>query len=147
MASPLSSQVEKPSSDIEGRKSAVVSTCQASSHAVAASDDVLPRTSNAIPELDEATSDAKDAMETERNMSVWEAVRLYRKAIAFNMIISLVLVMEGYDQALLRALFGLPQFNMSFGEPTGDGGYQVPALWQGLLANGAAIGGIIGQFR
>ena len=147
MTSALSSQAENPSGDIEGQKSAVIFTSQASSNGVVASDDVLPRTSNAIPELDEVTSGAIDAMDTERNMSVWEAVRLYRKAIAFNLIISLVLVMEGYDTALLRAFFGLPQFNQYFGVPAGNGDYQVPVLWQGLLMNGALIGEIIGQFR
>jgi hypothetical protein len=49
------------------------------------------------------TLDTKAATAAEHAMSVRDALRLYPKAIAFSMILSLALVMEGYDAALLGA--------------------------------------------
>lgn len=40
-------------------------------------------------------ANAKTATDKEHNMTVWEAVRLYPKAIAWSMLISTCIVMEG----------------------------------------------------
>lgn len=50
----------------------------------------------------------KAAALREKDMSVLEAIRAYPKAIAYSMILSLCLVMEGYDTALTDAFFSLP---------------------------------------
>ena len=54
--------------------------------------------------------------------------------------------MEGYDVCLLGSFYAMPQFNKKYGQPAGDGTYQVPAAWQAGLSNGAAVGEIIGLF-
>jgi hypothetical protein len=54
-------------------------------------------------EFVDLTLDTKAATAAEHAMSVRDALRLYPKAIAFSMILSLALVMEGYDAALLGA--------------------------------------------
>ena len=64
------------------------------------------------------------------------------------MVISLVIVMEGYEIVLIGSLFGQPAFQKQFGEPTSKGStsYQVTAPWQAGLANGANVGAFIGGF-
>lgn len=45
--------------------------------------------------------DAKAAAEKERSMTLWQGVKLYPKAIAWSMLISTCIVMEGYDISLV----------------------------------------------
>lgn len=52
--------------------------------------------------------------------------------------------MEGYDTALIGNFYGLEQFRKKFGHPTGDGDYQISAIWQAGLQNGAQVGQILG---
>ena len=90
------------------------------------------------------TIDAKTATAAEHAMSVREALRLYSKAVFFSMLLSLALVMEGFDTTLLGAFFGLPQFQRRFGHRLEDGTYQLTAAWMAGLQNGATVGEIIG---
>ncbi|KAJ4864473.1 sugar transporter domain-containing protein [Trichoderma breve] len=73
-------------------------------------------------------------------------IKLYPKAIAWSMIISTCIVMEGYDISLVNNFYAFPQFNEKYGELYPDGKYQVPARWQSGLSNGATVGEIIGLF-
>ena len=52
--------------------------------------------------------------------------------------------MEGYDTALIGNFYGLKQFRKKFGDPTGDGDYQISSIWQSGLQNGAQVGQISG---
>ncbi len=47
---------------------------------------------------------AKTAAEKEHNMTLREGVRLYPKAIAWSMLISTCIIMEGYDVCLINNL-------------------------------------------
>ncbi|KAH6974507.1 general substrate transporter [Ilyonectria sp. MPI-CAGE-AT-0026] len=87
---------------------------------------------------------AEAAALREKDMSVLEAIRAYPKAIAYSMILSLCLVMEGYDTALTDAFFSLPQFRERFGEQLDDGDYQITAPWMSGLKNGVQVGQILG---
>jgi hypothetical protein len=71
----------------------------------------------------------------QKNMTIGEAVRKYPRAIFFSAIMSLCIVMEGYDTALIGNFYGLSQFNHKFGVPVPSGGYQVPSDWQSGLQN------------
>lgn len=77
-------------------------------------------------------------------MTLMEGVRLYPKAILWAVLIALCCAMEGYDIALIGNFYAFEPFNRKYGEPTGDGDYQVPARWQAGLSNGAQVGQIIG---
>jgi MFS transporter, SP family, general alpha glucoside:H+ symporter len=44
---------------------------------------------------------AKAATEKEHQMSLWQGIRLYPKAVAWSMLISLCIAMEGFDLCLL----------------------------------------------
>ena len=113
-------------------------------------DETLRKMSVAVPNLAELISDAKAAAERERRMGFFEGVRLYPQAMFFSFALSLAVIMEGYDTALLGNFYGIPAFAKKFGDPAAvkDGvqTYQVPAAWQSALGNSTAAAQIIGLF-
>ncbi|KAI2618291.1 sugar transporter [Hypomontagnella submonticulosa] len=118
-------------------------------------DDVVekaPTPAAGLTDEHEAMSDvirnAKLATEKEHKMTLWQGLRLYPKAIAWSVLISTCIVMEGYDISLVNNFYAFPQFNQKYGvattDPSGNVTYQVPAAWQAGLSNGAVVGEIIG---
>ena len=61
-----------------------------------ANDDVIRRLSQAHDSIGKETADARNATEAEKSLSVRQAVRLYKRAICFSLVMSLAVVMEGY---------------------------------------------------
>jgi hypothetical protein len=55
--------------------------------------------------------DARLATEKEHNMTLWQGIKLYPKAVAWSVLISTCIAMEGYDLCLLSNFYGFPQFN------------------------------------
>jgi len=92
------------------------------------------------------TNDARLASEKEHNMTLWQGVKLYPKAIGWSVLISTCIVMEGYDVCLLNNFFGFPQFKKKYGTQLPNGSYEIPAPWQAGLSNGVIVGEIIGLF-
>ncbi|ORY54973.1 putative MFS alpha-glucoside transporter [Pseudomassariella vexata] len=88
--------------------------------------------------------DAKLATQKEHSMTLMQGIRLYPKAIAWSILISTCIVMEGYDVSLVNNFYAFPQFNQKYGEQLPDGTWQVPAAWQAGLSNGVTVGEIIG---
>jgi SP family general alpha glucoside:H+ symporter-like MFS transporter len=107
-------------------------------------EEVNHRVSVTVSTLVRPGHDAKAATAIEHAMSVREALRLYPKAVFFSMLLSLALVMDGYDKSLLTAFFGLPEFRRRFGTRLDNGTYQITARWMAGLQNGSIIGEIIG---
>jgi SP family general alpha glucoside:H+ symporter-like MFS transporter len=58
-------------------------------------DEVFAKMAEAVDNFGNLTQDAQQGTQFERKMTLWQAVRMYPKATAFSMIISLSLVMEG----------------------------------------------------
>ncbi|KAJ7830619.1 maltose permease MAL61 [Mycena olivaceomarginata] len=94
----------------------------------------------------EMTINAKLATDKEHKMSLMQGLRLYPKAIAWSILISTCICMEGYDVCLLSNFYAFPQFNAKYGKQLPDGTFQVPAPWQAGLSNGANVGEILGLF-
>ncbi|KAI5462753.1 putative maltose permease [Mariannaea sp. PMI_226] len=100
---------------------------------------------NTVDNIAIITQDAHQAADFEKAMTIRQAIRMYPKAIFFSMILSLSLIMEGYDTSLLGSFFGYPSFQKKFGEgPLKDGSYQLTASWQSGLQNGVQVGEILG---
>ncbi|OQD65513.1 hypothetical protein PENPOL_c006G03481 [Penicillium polonicum] len=93
-----------------------------------------------------STNNAKSAAEAEHKMTLLQGIRTYPKAIAWSVLISTCIAMEGYDISLVNNFYAFPQFTKKYGVLTSDGSYQVPAAWQAGLSNGAYCGEIIGLF-
>ncbi|RYP35578.1 hypothetical protein DL766_002435 [Monosporascus sp. MC13-8B] len=94
--------------------------------------------------LADVIRNAKLASEKEHKMTLMQGIKLYPKAIAWSVLISTCIIMEGYDIALVNNFYALAQFNRKYGEQLPDGTWQVPAPWQAGLSNGAVVGEIFG---
>ncbi|KAK9482229.1 hypothetical protein V1527DRAFT_477053, partial [Lipomyces starkeyi] len=55
-------------------------------------------------------AEAKDATDQEHQMSIIEAIKLYPKAVGWSIVLSLAIIMEGYDLILLGSLYAFPTF-------------------------------------
>ena len=94
--------------------------------------------------IQDLSHDAETATAVEKSMGVMESIRKYPKAVAFSMILSMCVIMEGYDTALLGNFYGLPQFRKRFGVRLPDGDWQLTSAWQSGLQNGTQVGQICG---
>lgn len=88
--------------------------------------------------------EAKQATEEEHELTTVQALKLYPKACFWSFVISMCVIMEGYDLQLIGALFAMPAFQEHYGEHFGEHGYQIPAKWQTSLNMGNTVGSFIG---
>lgn len=95
-------------------------------------------------DIAQLTHDAARATKSEQKMSLREGIRLYPKAIAWSVLLSGAIIMEGYDINLIANLQAVPAFKRKFGVQLADGSYEVTAAWQAGLTNGAYVGEILG---
>lgn len=108
---------------------------------------VVSKLARSNPKVAILSSEAKQATEAEHNMSIREAIKRYPKAVAWSILFSTAIIMEGYDIVLVTAFFAYPSFQGKFGEPIkSETSYQIKAPWQSGLSNGARVGEIIGLF-
>jgi SP family general alpha glucoside:H+ symporter-like MFS transporter len=90
------------------------------------------------------TADANKATASEQKMTLMEGLRLYPKAVAWSVLLSAAIIMEGFDKVLIANLMAVPAFRERFGSPIADGSYQITAAWQAGLTNGAFVGEMMG---
>ncbi|KAF9883496.1 hypothetical protein FE257_003410 [Aspergillus nanangensis] len=94
-----------------------------------------------------ATKEAQQASAAEHEATFWEALRTNRKAALWSAVISLTIIMEGYDVGLIYQFFSYPSFQRTFGSYRPEkNGYEVSGPWQAGLSNGANAGIVIGGF-
>nr|OQO07282.1 hypothetical protein B0A51_16599 [Rachicladosporium sp. CCFEE 5018] len=90
--------------------------------------------------------DAAIATDKEHQLTLREALKAYPKAIAWSVLLSTAVVMEGYDTILIGSFLASPSFVNTF-HNTGsaaDDTLTITAPWQSAVANGAYIGEILG---
>ncbi|GAB7354190.1 hypothetical protein MBLNU459_g4742t1 [Dothideomycetes sp. NU459] len=92
------------------------------------------------------TKEAAQASAAEHSTTFWQALRENRKAAFWSAIISMCIVMEGYDIGLIYQFFAYPAFQKTYGEYHEGIGWQVSGPWQAGLSNGANVGVVIGGF-
>ncbi|PLB50651.1 putative transporter [Aspergillus steynii IBT 23096] len=92
-----------------------------------------------------SVDEAQAANINEHTMTVRQALRSYPWAVIWSLIISMSIIMEGYDTNLIGSFYGYPAFQKEFGIEHGDG-YQVPQAWQSALGVGGNAGCIVGAF-
>lgn len=86
------------------------------------------------------------ANQREHRMSFRTGLKIYPKAITWAAIISLAIIMEGYDTALVTSFYAFDEFQRQYGIPDKTGQYQITTKWQASLSNGSTAGSIIGLF-
>lgn len=92
-------------------------------------------------------ADATLATEDEHNTTFVEGVKRFPKAVFWSCVVSLCIIMDGYDTALMGGLYVFPAFNKKYGHellPDKPGQYGLTASWQVALGMGANVGNIIG---
>ncbi|CDM36423.1 hypothetical protein DTO006G1_9520 [Penicillium roqueforti] len=94
----------------------------------------------------QTSTEAHAAIEKEHKMTAMEALRLYPKAVAWSLLLSCAIIMEGYDVVLIGSFFAFPAFSLKYGELMSDGKYGLAASWQASLTNAMSCGQIVGLF-
>lgn len=92
------------------------------------------------------TEDAKQATTKEHQLTFLEAIKTQWKAAFWSVIVSMSIVMVGYDTSLIGNFFAYPAFRQKYGNYYPGVGYQLTASWQAALPNASTIGIIIGAF-
>lgn len=87
-------------------------------------DDELKHTDS----MKQTVIDAKKASDSEQSMSLLQGIRLYPKAIAWSILISTCIAMEGYDVALVNNFYAFDTFNRKYGVEISPGKFEVSNL-------------------
>jgi len=80
---------------MSGRKTSVVTIERRDDGVARVNDDAVRRMSLAHNNIGQEIEDAKSASRAEKNMSVRDSLRLYKKAVCFSLVMSLAVIMEG----------------------------------------------------
>jgi SP family general alpha glucoside:H+ symporter-like MFS transporter len=96
------------------------------------------------PNIASIAEDAAKAAEAEQSQTLWQGLKLYRKAAGWSILLSCAIIMEGFDIVLIANLLAVPAFKRRFGQQLPDGSYDLTAAWQSGLTNGAYVGEILG---
>ncbi|KAK9244241.1 general substrate transporter [Lipomyces tetrasporus] len=65
-------------------------------------------------------------------------------AIVWSLVVSMCVIMEGYDTSLIGNFFAYPSFAQKFGTYTPGVGYQLSAAWQAGFGNATGVGSFFG---
>ncbi|KAK2000976.1 alpha glucoside transporter [Colletotrichum falcatum] len=96
-------------------------------------------------ELGAAEGLIRDAINAERSLTRREAIRAYPMAIFWSLVVSLCVIMEGYDTILISSFFAHPEFAKKYGDgKDGMGRDQLSPMWQAMLGNASTFGCIVG---
>lgn len=90
--------------------------------------------------------DAQVAAARERATTFTASLKRYPAAVAWSVLLSTAIIMEGYDMKLIGSLNAQPAFTRRYGKKLPSGKYEIPAPWQAGLSNGATIGSLIGLY-
>ncbi len=88
---------------------------------------------------------AKLGHDAEHSLTILAAARKYPRAVCWCLVISLTVIMEGYDTALLSNFYAYPEFAKRYGDfNPGSNNYQLSAPWQAGLGNASGVGSFFG---
>ncbi|KIA75773.1 hypothetical protein HK57_00387 [Aspergillus ustus] len=109
-------------------------------------EDIFSDLSAGIPSLQGLSSGARAATLAQQKMSLLTGIQLYPKAIAWSIVISSTIIMEGYDTTLLVSFFTFPVFKRKYGapDPSLPGNFEISSSWQSGLTSAAVVGQILG---
>lgn len=81
----------------------------------------------------------------EHELTVREALRAYPWAVFWSLLVSMSVIMEGYDTILIGSLYAYPSFQHQFGVYNPDlKRYNIAGPWQSALGSGPVAGAFIG---
>jgi SP family general alpha glucoside:H+ symporter-like MFS transporter len=88
---------------------------------------------------------AKDGAANEHNTTAMQALKAYPAAVFWTFMVSMCVIMEGYDTILIGNFYAYPTFAKKYGsfDPSTKT-YQLSAAWQAGLGNAAGVGSFFG---
>ncbi|KAK9323817.1 general substrate transporter [Lipomyces orientalis] len=92
----------------------------------------------------ELNLNAKTGAEVEQYLSPLQAIKVYKKAVFWSLVVSMCVIMEGYDTSLISNFFAYPSFAKKYGEYFPGVGYQLTAAWQAGFSNATGVGSFFG---
>lgn len=87
---------------------------------------------------------AAEGARTETELSLKDALRYYRPAVMWSILISFATIMESYDMQIISSFYAFPEFQKKYGTLLEDGSYSVPAKWQLALSLISLLGLVSG---
>ncbi|KAM0432223.1 hypothetical protein ACHAPT_004759 [Fusarium lateritium] len=90
-------------------------------------------------------TEAHQATAQEHSFGVFQALKTYKRAAFWSVLISTTVIMEGYDVTLLSSFYAYPRFREKYGAWLDEeNGYQISANWQQRFNCLGALANIIG---
>lgn len=83
-------------------------------------------------------------LEHEKTIPFWQAIKKYKKAVFWALVISHTTIMEAYDTSLIGSLIAFTPFVEKFGTLNSSGKYAISAAWQSGVSNAAGCGQVFG---
>lgn len=97
------------------------------------------------PDLEQLNELAKAADSIDHKENIREALRHHPKALFWALMVSMCVIMEGYDTILLGNFYAYPEFAKQFGKYNpATKNNQVSAPWQAGLGNSSGVGAFFG---
>ncbi|QGI97667.1 hypothetical protein CEK26_010736 [Fusarium fujikuroi] len=90
------------------------------------------------------TSQQRLAFIAEKEMTLLVGLKKYPWSVFWSVIVSMIIVMEGYDIVLLGGLLPQPAFRKHYGSYSDAHGWQISGPWQAGLNNATTCGTIFG---
>ncbi|KAI0171610.1 general substrate transporter [Pestalotiopsis sp. NC0098] len=94
----------------------------------------------------ELEENAAQGTASESRMTISQALKYYRTAVMWSLIVSMATIMESYMLILVNSFYAYPQFLQRFGERLADGSYTISTTWQISLTMFNLVGMIAGVF-
>ncbi|KAJ5951053.1 Major facilitator superfamily domain general substrate transporter, partial [Penicillium vulpinum] len=94
----------------------------------------------------EATlEDAQAGNAHEHSLRIVTALKAYPMAVVWSLVVSMSIIMEGCDTALIGSLYAYPRYAQRFGalDPSTNT-YQIQAKWQSAMGSGPQAGAVVG---
>ncbi|KAI3535714.1 MFS transporter, SP family, general alpha glucoside:H+ symporter [Colletotrichum filicis] len=105
----------------------------------------LDKTDIVSPEFKKMVEDAKASNEADAQLKVREALKKYKAAMFWAMLLSVALIMEGFDGNMMSSFYGQAQFQARFGTYSEkEGKNLIPTQWQTGLSNSSAVSQLVG---
>lgn len=82
----------------------------------------------------------------EHSMSLRDAIRLYPKSVLYCVVLSMAIIMEGYQVGLVPSLFAQPAFQRKYGRARKNGSHQLDNKYQSALTAAVQAGSIFGYW-
>ncbi|PMD19218.1 putative MFS alpha-glucoside transporter [Hyaloscypha hepaticicola] len=97
------------------------------------------------PTVIELIHQAQDSDAADRLLTIKQALKKYKKAVFWAMLLSTSLIMEGYDVVVITSFYGQTQFQNRFGTYNEASGHNlISAPWQSGLSNSSLVGQLAG---